>query len=125
MSIRYSNDSFIKSESPTFFWGGGSFPFSQRREYEPEQRLRHGDEHDPERPPQWKPGDRYTRIGLIVGLIVGGVLGAIVGGRYFFFVGLLLGLAGGAFVGVIIGAVIGGFIRKRRGKTKKGAQKPF
>ncbi len=122
MSIKYDN-SFLKGNSPAFLWGGG--PPSRVREYELERKLGYRGEHDPEKPPQWKPGGKYVRIDIVVGLIVGGVLGAIGGGRYFGFIGLLAGLAGGAIVGTIIGALIGGFIRKRREKTKNNAQKPF
>jgi outer membrane lipoprotein SlyB len=121
MSMKYDY-SFFKGNSPAFFWG--SDPRWQQREYELERRLRYRSEHDPERPPKWKSGDKYPVFGMIVGLVVGGVLGAI-GGRYFGFIGLVLGLAGGIMAGAIIGAIIGGFIRKRREKTENGAQKPF
>ncbi len=123
MNVEYYDNSFFKGNPPTFFW----VPDSQwkQREYALERRLGIRGEHGPERPPKWKPGDKYTVIGMVVGLIVGGVLGALGGGRYFGLVGLLLGLAGGALAGAIIGAVIGGFIRKRREKTENGVQKPF
>ena len=79
MNIEYYGNSFIKGNSPTLFQLGD--PFSRQREYELESRLKYSSEHDPDRPPRWAPGDKYTVTGMIVGLIVGGVLGAIGGGR--------------------------------------------
>ena len=122
MNIRHDH-SFLKGNPPSFFFMGD--PLSRQREYELERRVRDGTQHDPERPPKWKPGDKYPVMGMVIGLDVGGVLGAYGGGRLFGVIGLLAGLAGGIMAGAIIGAVIGGFIRKRRGRTKNNAHKPF
>ena len=83
-----------------------------------ELELQYRSEHDPERPPKWKPGDKYTVIGVLVGVILGGALVAI-GDRYFGFTNFFFGIAGGTIIGGIIGATVGDLIRKHRQKTKK------
>ena len=115
MSIKFGDNSSFKGNSTTsFIYGGDSF--TKQKEFEHELRRIYPSENDPERPPKWEPGDKYTVCGTIVGLIVGGVSGAI-GSRLFFGFGLF-GLLGGIFPGGIIGAIIGDFIRKRRLKSK-------
>ncbi len=104
MNIKHYGNSFIKGNSPTFF--ELSDPFSRQREYELERRLR--SEYDPDTPPRWQPGDKYTVTGMIIGLIVGGLLGAIGGGYHLVFI-----IAGGSIAGGIIGAIAGGLIGKR------------
>jgi predicted lipid-binding transport protein (Tim44 family) len=105
-----------------FIWGD---PDAFQRTVEAEQRLRDRNERDPEQAPRPEPGDIYILVGAIVGLIVGGAVGAIVGSHYFGSAGFFYGLFGGILAGGIIGATVGSLIKKRREKTKTGAQRPF
>lgn len=114
MNIEYSNDnSQNMGNSISYFYNPQELDdLWVRKDLESQYRS----EHDPEKPPKWKPGDIYIVIGTVVGLIVGGILG---------FFGVLFGIVGDTIAGGIIGATIGALIKKRRQKTKTNARKLF